>query len=189
MTEETVANRARDCYRSLDALLGDKMFMVDGAEEVGTLDVVVYAHLACHIYPECPNKILQTILNFEFPRLVSFVERTRQLTDAYSLPITPVPTRPTLVETLLLHFTWPPTAPVIPNRSSSTAAESTAAAQQSSQRVFFIISSLSFLIFTLYHGLLQIEMVSNEETELSETDSENDSEKHHPPLSTTPQLE
>lgn len=44
---------------------------------LSTLDIMVYGHLATHLYSDLPNPSLAIILRTEFPRLVMFCDRMK----------------------------------------------------------------------------------------------------------------
>ncbi|KAI9202560.1 uncharacterized protein BJ171DRAFT_177122 [Polychytrium aggregatum] len=85
---------ARDIYKELAKMLGDKPFFF--GDRPTSLDAVAYGHLALHTYPSLANVQLFTMLSFEFPTLVDFVKRIQtkldvEANDKLNLPISQGP--------------------------------------------------------------------------------------------------
>jgi metaxin len=74
---EMVYQRARKCYLALSLFLEKKEFM--NGNSLTTLDAVAYGHLALHLYPSFKIPRLFSILSFEFPDLIDYVQRIHQL--------------------------------------------------------------------------------------------------------------
>lgn len=65
---------ARLCYKSLSVLLGDKEFFF---EKPSTVDAFAFAYLACHLADA--KSQTSVILYFEFPSLVAYVDRVKNI--------------------------------------------------------------------------------------------------------------
>lgn len=73
---------AREVYKALADKLGSQSFFYGS---VSTLDVIAFAHLSLHCYPSLKIPQLFSILTFEFPSLIAFVERMS--TIVYATPL------------------------------------------------------------------------------------------------------
>lgn len=69
---------ARTVYAALAAKLGSSNFFFNNTPS--TLDAIAYAHLSLHSSPILQSPRLFATLAFEFPTLIAYVDRMRQLT-------------------------------------------------------------------------------------------------------------
>jgi metaxin len=97
---ETVYQRARKCYIALDEHLGGKDFM--HGDKITTLDAIAYGHLALHLYPGFKVPRLLSILTFEFPNLVNYVENLHRIVTA--VPIVQSPNQTLNFKQILMEF-------------------------------------------------------------------------------------
>ncbi|CAG8542140.1 16885_t:CDS:2 [Rhizophagus irregularis] len=65
----------RKSYKVLLDKIQDNEFFL--GNNLSTLDIMVYGHLATHLYSDLPNPSLAIILRTEFPRLVIFCDRMK----------------------------------------------------------------------------------------------------------------
>ncbi|KAJ3040766.1 Metaxin-3 [Rhizophlyctis rosea] len=72
-----VYSMARECYRALAAKLGQNDYFF--GNKPSTLDAVAFGHLAFHAYPSLAEPKLFSLLTFEFPSLIAYVNRMRTL--------------------------------------------------------------------------------------------------------------
>ncbi|KAG0263838.1 metaxin 1 [Mortierella polycephala] len=77
-TENTkIYDMARNCYRVLNRRLKEQAFMF--GERPTTLDAKVFGYLALQLYPEIPNPRFKMILASQFPRLVQYCDRCKEV--------------------------------------------------------------------------------------------------------------
>ncbi|KAJ3269313.1 Metaxin-3 [Terramyces sp. JEL0728] len=95
---------AREIYKTLADKLGSQSFFYGSTS---TLDVVAFAHLSLHCYPSLKIPQLFSILTFEFPTLIAFVERMS--TIVYATPLVRAPSPKTNIKQLLMSFIENPT--------------------------------------------------------------------------------
>ncbi|KAJ3182277.1 metaxin 1 [Gaertneriomyces sp. JEL0708] len=164
----TVYEMARDCYRDLALLLGDKPFMFPG-DSPTSLDAIAFGHLALHSIPSLAEPTLFSILTFEFPTLHAYCERIRS--QYFNVPLNPSPSmRPSYLISDIVHSPLSYARKLFASNSSKTAASTAPTPeklkQERQERFYTILSVISavgvFVSYVVHNQIVTIEFDDSE---------------------------
>lgn len=165
----------RETYSTLSAQLDQKNYMF--GSEPSTLDCIVFGYLSLHLYPDLAHRRLQHILTQEYPKLVSYCDRMKQLLFESSETEESEPSEdvPSLWKTIINNptgFLGTVKDDVVSYMNSGTAEEgkekSKSQVDFERKRIWSIAGGVTFLLaYVIYNGIVSIDF-SDEDGEFYE---------------------
>ena len=132
-----------------------------------SLDAIAYAHLSLHAFPTLSQPKLFAMLSFEFPTLIAYCHRIQS--TFFSSPLIPSPTdRKSIRHSLSTFFSspWTRLQQAWMGYAKTPIHTSPEQRVEDFYRVCSILGGLGFFIFYIvYHGIVTIENVEEEELE------------------------
>ncbi|CAG8502104.1 4958_t:CDS:2 [Acaulospora morrowiae] len=151
--EQKMQKVVRESYNVLLRKIGDKEYFFD---RPSTIDVVVYGHLALHLYANLQNSDLSEILKTEYPRLEQFCERMKNRLSSKSINYLPATDLPSVFTGLISSpRTWFTRTPRMKEKSEKSEAQ----ISFERKRYISIFGAITFIIvYVFWNRIISIEL-------------------------------
>ncbi|RIA95437.1 outer mitochondrial membrane transport complex protein [Glomus cerebriforme] len=164
-------NIIRESYKVLLNKIGENEFFL--GDKLSTLDIMVYGHLATHLYPDLPNPSLAIILNTEYPRLAMFCERIKGRLSEKEIVRLPTNDLPSVFTGILRSpRTWFNNAFWRTRNIEKETEKSQAQKDFERKRIISITGAILFMVtYIVWNRIIRIEIVHNKEEENGEEEN------------------